>query len=456
MPASTSATARFASIISATAVLLLPALWNRFPLLEYDTGGYLARWFEGYLVPSRSTTYGMFLLSGWPLDFWPVVIVQAAAAVWLIGLMLRLYRFNLYPAGLVAIVAALALTTSLPWLASELLTDIFAGLAVLAVDILVRHGDRVARGERLALMIFLAFAISTHSATYAVVLALALLALAISLFSPKRVPRLGVARAAAALALGAVMLLGTNYAVGGRLAWTPGGYGLTFARMLEDGIVTRYLDDHCPDPRLKLCPYRNELPRNADDFLWDDGVFNKLGRFAGLDDEMRRIVLGSLRDYPMMQIKAALIDTARQLGDVATGYGVLTTIRHSYGIIERYTPSAAPAMRAARQQHGEIGFTAINRINVPIAWMATALLPVLAFYGFSNAEFADLGALAATLTFALLTNAGFCAVISHSQDRYGSRLAWIAVFTIALAVWRATSLVRERTGQLSRGNVSTV
>jgi hypothetical protein len=456
MPASTSATARFASIISATAVLLLPALWNRFPLLEYDTGGYLARWFEGYLVPSRSTTYGMFLLSGWPLDFWPVVIVQAAAAVWLIGLMLRLYRFNLYPAGLVAIVAALALTTSLPWLASELLTDIFAGLAVLAVDILVRHGDRVARGERLALMIFLAFAISTHSATYAVVLALALLALAISLFSPKRVPRLGVARAAAALALGAVMLLGTNYAVGGRLAWTPGGYGLTFARMLEDGIVTRYLDDHCPDPRLKLCPYRNELPRNADDFLWDDGVFNKLGRFAGLDDEMRRIVLGSLRDYPMMQIKAALIDTARQLGDVATGYGVLTTIWHSYGIIERYTPSAAPAMRAARQQHGEIGFTAVNRINVPIAWMATALLPVLAFYGFSSAEFADLGALAATLTFALLTNAGFCAVISHSQDRYGSRLAWIAVFTIALAVWRATSLVRERTGQLSRGNVSTV
>jgi hypothetical protein len=135
---------------------------------------------------------------------------------------------------------------------------------------------------------------------------------------------------------------------------------------------------------------------------------------------------------------------------------VLTTIWHSYGIIERYTPSAAPAMRAARQQHGEIGFTAINRINVPIAWMATALLPVLAFYGFSNAEFADLGALAATLTFALLTNAGFCAVISHSQDRYGSRLAWIAVFTIALAVWRATSLVRERTGQLSRGNVSTV
>jgi ABC-type multidrug transport system fused ATPase/permease subunit len=456
MPASTGATARFVSITSATAILMLPALWNRFPLLEYDTGGYLARWFEGTLVASRSTTYGMFLVAGFPLDFWPIVVVQAAAAIWIIGLTLRLYRFSLYPAGLVAVVAGLALTTALPWLASVLLTDIFAGLAVLAADALVRHGDRIGHGERLALIVFLAFAVSTHSATYAVVLALCLLALAAALIAPKRVPRRGVARAATALVVGAAMLVGANYAVGGRLAWTPGGYGLTFARMLEDGIVTRYLDDHCPDPRLKLCPYRNELPRNADDFLWNDGVFNKLGRFAGLDDEMRRIVLDSLRDYPLLQIKAAMIDTARQLGDVATGYGVVDTIWHTYGIIARYTPSAAPAMRAARQQHGEIGFTAVNRINVPVALIAMALLPILALYGLRTAEFADLGALAATLTLALLGNAAFCSVISHSQNRYGSRLAWIAVFAVALAIWRAAALARQRTLRLNRESVSTV
>ncbi len=243
--------------------------------------------------------------------------------------------------------------------------------------------------------------------------------------------------------------------VAGKIAWTPGGYGLAFARMLQDGIVTRYLDDHCPDPRLKLCPYRDALPRDADAFLWDDSVFNKLGRFAGLDGEMRRIVLGSLRDYPGMQIETALIDTARQLGAVATGYGVLTTIAHTYGIVERYTPSVAPAMRAARQQHGEIGFTVVNDIDVPIAWLATALLPLLAIYGFCNAEFAALGGLAATLTLALLANAAFCAVISHYQDRYGSRLVWIAVFAVGLAAWRAVVLARQRGPALTSENVST-
>jgi hypothetical protein len=35
---------------------------------------------------------------------------------------------------------------------------------------------------------------------------------------------------------------------------------------------------------------------------------------------------------------------------------VLTSIMHTYGIIERYMPSVVPAMRAARQQYGKVSF----------------------------------------------------------------------------------------------------
>ena len=61
--------------------------------------------------------------------------------------------------------------------------------------------------------------------------------------------------------------------------------------MLQTGIVARYLDDHCPDPRLKLCAHRDELPNDADVFFWGESVFDRLGRFEGMDDEMRTIVL---------------------------------------------------------------------------------------------------------------------------------------------------------------------
>jgi hypothetical protein len=48
------------------ALLSAPAIWNRFPLLQYDTGGYLARWYEPYLVPSRAVAYGLILKPAHP------------------------------------------------------------------------------------------------------------------------------------------------------------------------------------------------------------------------------------------------------------------------------------------------------------------------------------------------------------------------------------------------------
>jgi hypothetical protein len=179
-------------------------------------------------------------------------------------------------------------------------------------------------------------------------------------------------------------------------------------------------------------------------------VFDRLGGFAGLGDEMRTIVLESLRDYPVMQLKAALINVAKQLVLVGTGFGVVpaTNMLHTSGIIEHYTPSVVPAMRAARQQRGEIGFAAINAVHEPVAWLAMALLPVMMLFGLWSAEFAGLGRLAATIAFALLANAAFCGNISVPQDRYGSRMVWIAAFAVALAAWRGFVFIRKRSGRL--------
>jgi hypothetical protein len=247
-------------------------------------------------------------------------------------------------------------------------------------------------------------------------------------------PLLALGRGAGALALGVVMLLGANFALSGRLAWTPGGYGIVFARMMQDGIVARYLDDHCPDARLRLCPYRHKLPRTADEFLWSQGPFNELGRFAGLGDEMRTIVLESLAEYPGAQIETAIAASARQLVKVESGEGVLNSIWHTYGIIERYMPAVVPAMRAARQQHGEVSFRALNEVQVPVALISMLLLPVVLLIG--RGDYGDLRLLAATIAVALLANAVICGALSNPHNRYGARLAWVATFAVALVPMR--------------------
>jgi len=124
--------------------LIAPALWNGFPLLQWDTGGYMARWYEGYLVPSRSTVFGLYLHFGEASGFWLNVGIQALATLWVLQLALRVLGMS-QPFRLMAIGLLLILTTALPWLASMLLTDIFAGLSVLALFILVTQGERISR-----------------------------------------------------------------------------------------------------------------------------------------------------------------------------------------------------------------------------------------------------------------------------------------------------------------------
>jgi len=420
-----------AAIILATGLLLAPALWNRFPLLQWDTGGYLARWFEGYLVPSRPGAYGLLLAAAFRAEFWPVLLTQVAATLWILTLLLKEFGLGRRPLLLLGIIAVLSATTTLPWLTSTLLTDIFAGLAIIALHLLV-FGSTPSRPQKLGLIVFIAFAAATHSATLAVVAALAVAAAVAAFFSWTGVAPAGARRAVLAAGLGVVATLGGNAAVSGQFAFTPGGYGILFGRMLQDGIVSRYLHDRCPDRMLKLCPYRAVLPLDADEFLWGGSVFNSLGRFAGLGAEMRTIVLGSLHDYPWLQVEAAVSATVRQLGTVASGEGVVDSVAHTYGIMERYTPAVVPAMRAARQQHGEISFEAINRVHVPVGLLSAALLPVLLVFGRKRRELDRLRALGTTLAVALLANAFVCGALANPHDRYGARLIWLAPLIMML------------------------
>ena len=438
---------RIGTALIAIVLLLMPALWNRFPLLEYDTGGYLARWFEGYLVPSRSTVYGLFLTAGWPFDFWPVVLLQAAATVWVMALVFRTHGFGQRPFAFLLVITLLSATTALSWNASMLLTDIFAALGVLAFHLLVFKSDRLEHWERFTLVGFIAFAAATHSATFLVVLGLSVITILASFIDRTWVPRFAAIRGGIAVVLGAVMLLTANYLVAKRIAWTPGGYGIVFARMLEDGIVARYLQEHCADRRFKLCPYRRELPATADEFLWGESVFDKLGRFDGLGDEMRTIVLESLLAYPLTQIETALAAAAKQLIKVRTGEGVIPEVWHTYGMMEMYAPSVLPAMRAARQQRGELHFAAINAVHVPIAFAGMIFLPVLMLLGLRRRSYGDLGLLATTAALAIVMNAFVCGPLSNAHDRYGARIVWLAPFVIALVPLRRIALAADTHAQ---------
>ncbi len=216
--------------------LIWPAFHNGFPLVFYDTGGYLARPFERTLEIGRSVLYGAFLALGSPLDFWPNIVAQAALAAWLVLLALRSHGFGHRPILALFVTLTLAFLTSLPWHAAQLMPDILVPEAVLALYLIAFRRCALRRLEAVLLCAVIAFAIASHMATLGLMLGLLAVALGLQLLG-SRLARPQLATPALAVVAGVGLALFSNLAIAGRFTFTPGAATIAFVRLVDHGIT---------------------------------------------------------------------------------------------------------------------------------------------------------------------------------------------------------------------------
>lgn len=415
--------------------LMTPALWNGFPLIFPDTGGYLTRPIEGTLGMGRSALYGLFLYAGVPFAFWSNAIAQAALTAWLIVLTMRAQGLGGRPWLALGIVAMLTVGTSLPWFAGQLMPDILFPAAVLALYLLAFHAGQHAMWERFALAAVIVVAIPSHMAAagmcVAVIAALWLLPRIKQFALPK--PRLWFA--AGAVAAGVALCPLSNLAITGSFGFTPGGSSFLFGRLIEDGIVARYLNERCPDPSLRLCAYKADLPDGADGWLWGDTPFYKLGGWEDYADEEKHIILATLARYPLMHAETAIVATLEQFYSFRTEVSVTDNEPTIVTLADR-TPQLFPQFMRARQQTGHFDMTPLNLLHVPLAALAIAGLVGGLIWRRRLKIAPELAALCLTILLALAANAAICGVFSHPVDRYQSRLVPLAPFAMALLIAR--------------------
>lgn len=415
--------------------LMTPALWNGFPLIFPDTGGYLTRPIEGTLGMGRSALYGLFLYAGVPFAFWSNAIAQAALTAWLIVLTLRAQGLGGRPWLALGIVAMLTVGTSLPWFAGQLMPDILFPAAVLALYLLAFHAGQHAMWERFALAAVIVVAIPSHMAAagmcVAVIAALWLLPRIKQFALPK--PRLWFA--AGAVAAGVALCPLSNLAITGSFGFTPGGSSFLFGRLIEDGIVARYLNERCPDPSLRLCAYKADLPDGADGWLWGDTPFYKLGGWEDYADEEKHIILATLARYPLMHAETAIAATLEQFYSFQTEVSIENN-EPTIGTFADRIPQLFPQFMRARQQANHFNVAPLNLLHVPIAALAIAGLVGGLIWRRRLKIAPELAALCLTILLALAANAAICGVFSHPVDRYQSRLVPLAPFAMALLIAR--------------------
>jgi hypothetical protein len=248
--------------------------------------------------------------------------------------------------------------------------------------------------------------------------------------------------------LTALVVPSVNFVLGGKFAWTPGGAGFIFSRLVQDGIVARYLADNCPDKTIKLCRFEKQIPKTADDFLWHQGQkgpFVSIGGFEGGSDEMKRIALESITQYPGMHVRTALYSMGLQLVRVETGDGIVRGIWSAYEAIERLVPQSRISVNTSRQRFDLLAptFKALNSFQVPLTLASIVLLPILLLAAWRRGNIRDTDFLAATILLALLANAFVTGVLSNPHHRYGARLAWAAPFVWSIVFVQVLVLRRE-------------
>lgn len=437
------------AILLLTAALLLPALWNGYPLLYFDTKDYVTLAQTGMLPIYRTAGYAYLAWLGPAAGtLWPVIVAQSAIVAYVLYESHRLLTPGLLGWRLAATLAVVLVLSSLPWVTSEIMPDVYTAPAVLLTLLLALHGDTVGRARWWTWVVLLGIAGLSHPTHIAVLAGLAVCVTVITWLARRGAPfvPMQVSGILAGIVLGFALSLLANWHATGRVFFAPRTTPvLTLAVLLENGLGQRYLQDTCGHPGVHqsaLCPFRDELPTNANQFLWHDQNFWKAGGWNGMIPRAAEDVAAIARRYPLAFVMSAAKLMSEQLVTVRTGEGFRTMFGFIDGEIRKFYPGDFGEFAAARQQRYpdilDSPMPRINQVHVPVALACAVLLCGLVAFAIHR-HMAGPATIGGLILLAYLGNAFLCGAVSNPADRYGSRMAWLVVAATAAFMFRPFS-----------------
>jgi hypothetical protein len=439
-----------------TLLLLAMAALNGFPLLFDDSGAYMFQGFSLMPSPDRSAVYSLFLrFAGGKASLWYVAGLQCLISAFTLVEFARAVRPRTSLISLIGIGAGLTFLTSAAWVAGQIEPDFLTPVLVLALYPLAFHGRRLGVVRAVLLTGIAIFATAGHPSHLGLAagLVLALVALRIAAHFRSWLPKPNLVLPVLGCSLGLSLLLAANHALNHRYFVSRSGPYFFAARLLADGPAVRTLEEICPQQRLRLCPYRHDIPHNADVFLWHGNTaFDKTGRFYAPIREYQLLVRETLLRHPLSVAAGLAVQGAGQFFMIASGDGFQPVQKTSGSSFAIHAPNQMAAYLAARQQRGEWNFALINIVQVPVA--LAGLWWLFASLRYRLARRRRHAVLAAWLLVALLGNAAICGMISGAHNRYQSRLIWIVPFALLLTEPRAITRLATWPARAERAAVN--
>jgi len=421
-------------IIAIGALLLLfPAFYNGYPLVNADDGTYINSGFLLERPGDRPIVYGLLLrffsLNG--LSLWIVAFVQSYVVSWLLFKIIKKnVRGALYVKSIL-IYLLLTFFTSLSWITSEIIPDVCTPIAFMCFYLLFIDKNSFVNTLLYYGVFFTASA--THMSHFMIFMLLIVFIFFIRkmVFHKEEIKK--VKRTLMITALLSLMATIINSSV-----YTNSKHAFMMASLLDKGILKPYLNEKCPVKNYPICAYNADMDSNPNWFLWsNDSPLYKEGGWSATRDEYNSIISDILTtpEYLFQFLKASLSFTWQQLLNFKIGDGNFPFPKESivYANIERHIPNDINAYSRA-WQHQQLIVPALDFPNKIINYtVCTTLLLLVILIMIKRGQIRKEFYLLLLMTVAVIViNAWDCATFSNVLGRYQCRVMWLIPFCFVI------------------------
>jgi len=426
--------------------LICIAWYNGYPTIFSDTGSYLETGaFHVALSPFRAPGYAAFTrVASLGRGAWFIVAAQALLVVYV----LRECCDYLIGGGrkfvdlcLLAAVCVLTALSSLPWFASLLMPDIFAGILFPCAFLLAFHGE-LPPLRRIILAAILGLAVAAHSSLFPIagLFFVGLLLLRVLTRENDSFPAAPTALAwllVPFLAAG-IWTANQNQEMGLGFRLSASGNSFLLGRLFGDGLAPEFLRANCAQKHFISCRYLSDLPRDEVEFLFRHPLLREL---KGHEREIQAIVRGTIAAYPVRFALSSAWQTARQFTWVRTGDEIRSYQAAEWNddAIRRVFPAELQVFRDTRQIRGQLLPLAdlASIVDMIVFWLSLAACIALA----RTRRFTRINHFFVATVMFLVINAAVCGSLAGVYNRYQSRVAWLVPFCL---IAYAGSWIEER------------
>ncbi len=414
-------------------IISLPAFYNGYPLVYFDSGNYIKQSIDLVAGDLNPIGYPLFIRAfSWRFSLWPVVFAQSLIVSVLIYLSLKtIFKDRNTKTIHFVIITLLTLFTGMGWFSSLIMADIFAPILILSIYLFLAPNTKLP--VRIFAFISMAYAATTHFSIQYMLLAIFLgflvLGKVISNYSYRTILIKGAFLLLAYIS--AATFVSTYHYVDNKgFKSSNSKHVIIVARLMETGILDKFLEENCKDHRYALCEYAGQFPYRVSKFVWDaESPFYKTGGWAYSEEEYKEIIHEVFTDpsYLAMFGYKGLMSSFIQLATFSVDIIHLTSDNGTDKWIKKEFRHEEKAYKTGKQAYSKMSLPYLNMSYYILSALSLMLIVIFILNSRKDMN-KELYLLIAIVLMGIFVNAAVNGTFSNVVVRYQARINWLLVF----------------------------